>query len=210
MYRSVARACPTNRQSAPRADAGRNEFLDTRTCSSQQWQSPQCSELGDAVRGVSVTEQTWNQARLIPTSGINGTDEQERRATSALLAVLISVKEFGRAITQPLGAPAGKLEAYIEVPFMLGDKRVFPDGLIRVTRGAKTWTALVEVKTNANVLATEQLENYLDVARDQGFDAVLTISNEIAPGDGSHPTKVDGRKTRKVCLHHLSWMNVLT
>ena len=92
-----------------------------------------------------VTEEAWHEARLIPTSGISGADEQERRATSALLAVLTAVREFGRGLTQPLGAPAGAVETFIEVPFMLGDKRIYPDGLIRVSRGQKRWTALVEV-----------------------------------------------------------------
>lgn len=154
-------------------------------------------------------EQPWHEARLIPTSGINGADEQERRATSALLAVLGAVREFNRALLRPLGAPAGVVECFIEVPFMLGDKKVFPDGLIRVSRGGRSWTALVEVKTGSNCLAVEQLENYLDVAREQGFDAVLTISNEIPAVAGQHPTKVDKRKLRKVALHHLSWSQVL-
>ncbi|KGN32452.1 stress response protein [Knoellia flava TL1] len=101
------------------------------------------------------------------------------------------------------------MECYIEVPFMLGEKKVFPDGLIRVSRGTKTWTALVEVKTGSNELTTEQLENYLDVAREQGFDALLTISNEIPAIAGQHPTKVDKRKLRKVELRHLSWSQVL-
>ena len=101
------------------------------------------------------------------------------------------------------------MECFIEVPFVLGDKKVFPDGLIRVTRGGRSWTALVEVKTGSNDLATEQLENYLDVAREQGFDAVLTISNEIPAVAGQHPTKVDRRKLKKVALHHLSWSKVL-
>lgn len=157
-----------------------------------------------------MSEETWHLARLIPTSGINGAPEQERRATSALLAVLMSVKEFGRAVTQPFGAPAGKVECFIEVPFELGDKKLFPDGLIRVTRGQTVWTALVEVKTGTNDLEPAQLDNYLDIARANEIDAVLTISNQIPPPDGSHPTKVDRRKTRKVALHHLSWMNVLT
>jgi len=156
-----------------------------------------------------VAEEAWHVARLIPTSGINGADEQERRATSALLAVMASVREFGRALTKPYGAPAGAVEAYIEVPFLLGDKKVIPDGLIRVARGQKAWTTLVEVKTGSNVLATEQLENYLDIAREQGFDALLTISNEIPAVAGQHPTKVDKRKLRKVALHHLSWTQVL-
>lgn len=155
-------------------------------------------------------QQAWHQARLIPTSGINGAEEQERRATSALLAVMSAVKEFGRVLTQRYGAPAGALETYIEVPFMLGEKRVYPDGLIRVSRGSRSWTALVEVKTGTNPLATEQLEAYLDVAREQGFDALITISNEIPAVAGTHPTKVDKRKLKKVALHHLSWTQVLS
>lgn len=156
-----------------------------------------------------MAEEMWHEARLIPTSGINGAEEQERRATSALLAVMSAVREFGKALTKPLGAPAGAVEAYIEVPFELGDKRLFPDGLIRISRGQKAWTALVEVKTGTNQLAADQIENYLDIAREQGFDAVLTISNEIPAISGQHPTKVDKRKLNRVALHHLSWTQVL-
>jgi hypothetical protein len=156
-----------------------------------------------------MAEETWHEARLIPTSGISGADEQERRATSALLAVLTAVREFGRSLLQPLGAPAGNVQTFIEVPFLLGDKRCYPDGLIRVTRGQKSWTALVEVKTGTNQLEAEQLENYLDIARENGFDALLTISNEIPPIAGQHPTKLDKRKLRKVALFHLPWSQIL-
>ncbi len=138
-----------------------------------------------------MPEESWNEARLIPTSGINGADEQERRATSALLAVMSSVREFQRALLQPLGAPAGNVQTFIEVPFTLGDKRLYPDGLIRVSRAQRTWTALVEVKTGPNDLAAEQLENYLEIVRENGFQALLTISNQI-PGNGrrsSHPCR---------------------
>lgn len=159
---------------------------------------------------VWMAEETWHAARLIPTSGISGAEEQERRATSALLAVMSAVREFARAILAPLGAPFGPVETFIEVPFMIGDHRVFPDGLIRVRRGARTWVALVEVKTGPNQLDAAQLENYLDVAREQSFDAVLTISNEIPPIAGTHPTPVDKRKLRKVALNHLSWTQVVT
>jgi len=157
-----------------------------------------------------VTEETWHLARLIPTSGINGAEEQERRATSALLAVMSAVREFGRGLIRPLGAPAGNLETYIEVPFESGDQRLYPDGLVRVTRGSKEWTALVEVKTGSNVLKAEQLESYLEVARERGFQALITISNEISAVPGLHPTAVDKRKLRKVALHHWSWTQVLT
>lgn len=159
--------------------------------------------------GAEVAEESWHEARLIPTSGINGAEEQERRATSALLAVLGAVKEFGRGFVKPFGAPAGNMECYIEVPFALGDRRLYPDGLIRVVRGSRSWTALVEVKTGPNRLAADQLEAYLDIARENGFDAVITISNEIPAIEGHHPTKVDKRKLRKVALHHVAWSQVL-
>ena len=159
---------------------------------------------------VPVDESAWEPARLIPISGINGADEQERRGTSALLAVLVSVKEFGRALTTQFGAPAGTIETYIEVPFALGENNHRPDGLIRVSRGAKTWVALVEVKTGTSVLRPEQVENYLDVAREQGFDAVITISNELETAPGVHPLTVDKRKLKKVNLFHLSWSQIHT
>src|SRR3954453_11988830 len=115
-----------------------------------------------------MSEETWLAPRLIPTSGINGADEQERRATSALLAVMSAVREFGRALTQQLGEARAAVRTFIEVPFVLDGRKVIPDGLIRVVRGQRTWTALVEVKTGTSELRKEQLENYLDVAREFG------------------------------------------
>ncbi|HTZ45805.1 MAG TPA: hypothetical protein VMB79_18230 [Jatrophihabitans sp.] len=157
-----------------------------------------------------MDEADWESARLIPVSGINGSDEQERRGSSALLAVLSSVKEFGRAVIAPLGAPSGTIETYIEVPFAFGDRNVRPDGVIRVRRGTRTWTALVEVKTGRNELKTEQLEAYLDIAREQQFDVVLTVSNQLVAIPGVHPTSVDKKKLKKVELKHLSWSQIHT
>ncbi|RLV55861.1 stress response protein [Aeromicrobium phragmitis] len=154
-------------------------------------------------------EESWHQARLIPTSGINGAQEQERRATSAPLAVLSVVPEFSKALLAPLGAIRGTTETFIEVPFESPEGKVFPDGLIRIRRGSRQWTALIEVKTGKNELEAQQLESYLDIARAEGFDALITISNEIPPIPGHHPTSVDRRKLRKVALHHIPWSFVL-
>ena len=76
-----------------------------------------------------------------------------------------------------MGAPAGRLSTFIEVPFNDGDKKLRPDGLIQVVFGRRTWTALVEVKTGRHELIASQIESYLDVARKHKFDALLTISN---------------------------------
>jgi hypothetical protein len=157
-----------------------------------------------------LDEADWEVARLIPVSGINGADEQERRGSSALLAVLSSVKEFGRAITGSLGAPAGTINTFIEVPFKLGDRVVRPDGIIRVSRGKQVWTALVEVKTGRNDLLPAQLEAYLDVVREHRFDLVLTISNQLVSIPGEHPTPIDKKRLRKGGLRHLSWSQIHT
>lgn len=160
--------------------------------------------------GRTMAEEHWQQSRLIPTSGITGPEEAERRATSALLAVISSVREFGQAIVRPLGAPGATVDTYIEVPFAFGDRTVYPDGVLEVTRASRTWTCLVEVKTGASELERDQVECYLDVARENGFNAVLTVSNQMVPAPGVHPVDADKRKLRKVDLFHLSWAEVLT
>lgn len=154
---------------------------------------------------------SFQSARLIPITGIKGDQEQERRATSALLAVIQAVPEFARSLLKPLGAPAGRISAFIEPEFIQAEKKVRPDGLIVVERGSKSWAVAVEVKTNRNDLVAEQINSYLDVCRDANIDALLTISNQVLSLAGAHPTEgVDARKTRKIQLHHYSWIRVLT
>ncbi|WP_461122493.1 hypothetical protein [Saccharothrix stipae] len=155
-----------------------------------------------------TSEENPHVARLIPTSGLDGADERRRRATSALLAVMSAVHELGRALTRPLGAPAADVRGFVEVPFDLGGREVVADGVIRVVRGQRSWTALVEVRTGADEVPAGQLEDLLDLARARGFDAVLTISNEVPPLPGHHPTAVD-RRPAEVVLHHWSWTEVL-
>ncbi len=155
-------------------------------------------------------EVEWERARLFSVSGIGGADDQERRASSALLAVIQSVREFGRAITAPMGAPTGRLSAFIEVPFDDGDKKLRPDGLIQVVFGHRTWTALVEVKTGRHDLIPGQIESYLDVARKHKFDALLTISNQLVAVPGVHPVKLPKARTQAAKLYHLSWSQIRT
>ena len=53
------------------------------------------------------------------------------------------------------------------------------------------------------------MERYLDLARQQEYQAVVTLSNELTPVGGAHPVAVDKRKTQKVALHHIAWSEVL-
>jgi hypothetical protein len=157
-----------------------------------------------------VRDEHWPVARLIPISSASGVEAQERRLASALLAVMHAVPEFARALLKPLGAPAGRVEAFIEVPFRFEERTIRPDGLLTVERGGKSWSALVEAKTASNPLQAEQMNIYLDLARELEFDAVLSISNQYVSSSTGYPIEVDKRKLKKVSLHHWSWSDLLT
>ena len=164
-------------------------------------------------QGRSATDTAdWSPARLIPTAGIRGQDEQERRATSSLLAVMGAVPEFGHALLKELGAPKSTvIETFAEVRFKDADgKTVIPDGAIVCRRGQKEWTCLVEVKTAGAPLKPEQVNSYLGVARENGFDGVLTISNQITARADVAAVSVDKRKLKRASLWHFSWWRVVT
>lgn len=155
------------------------------------------------------------RARLIPVSGIKGQTEAEDRATSALLAVLSVVRPFSVALLGPLGATRAKsarVESFIQPVIEVDDGTVRPDGLIRVSVGKRvSYEAFVETKTGTARLDAAQINTYLDAARVAGVDAIVTISNEIAPAPGVHPTEgLRVRSNSKVAIHHLSWMLIMS
>lgn len=156
-------------------------------------------------------EEAWHPARLIPVSGLKGQKDQERRATSVLLAVMGAVPDFGYALLCPLGAPKGRIRSFAEVQFRDVDSKLStPDGAVIVERGKKQWRALVEVKTGGAELGAEQVGRYLEMAREHGFDCLLTISNQITSSPDESPVAVDGRKLRRVHMYHLSWWRIVT
>lgn len=154
------------------------------------------------------------RARLIPVHGIGSTKEAEQRAASALLAVLTVVRDLSIELFGPRGASRAQkatVEAYTEVEHKLNGKKWRPDGLVVVTYGKTVWSTLVEVKTGTDELTPDQINAYWDIARDQGYDHVLTISNEIAPNASTHPTPgLKVRSNSKVGVSHESWTSLLT
>jgi len=153
----------------------------------------------------------FQPARLIPVTGIKGALDQERRAASALLAVMQGVPELTSELLKEHGAFSGVVETFIEPEFKIGKKRVRPDGLIQVTRGKKVWRALVEFKTGKSELELSQLNQYLDIAKQENLQALITVSNEVMDATGNHPTDgIDNRRLRSTSLVHFSWMKVIT
>ena len=121
---------------------------------------------------------SWQQARLFPVNGLRNDQEREVRATATLLAVMAQVPEFGRRLTARFNAPAGTIQTFAEASFKHGDGKVRPDGVLRVARAGRIWTALIETKTGGNPLKVEQVEAYLEVAARHGYETVITLSND--------------------------------
>nr|WP_202022430.1 TerD family protein [Rhodococcus sp. MS13] len=153
--------------------------------------------------------ETWQPARLFSVIGVGTGEEQERRTTSALVSTMQAVPLFARAVSSRVGAPAGSFEGYVEVPYVKGESRVIPDAVWRIARGSRLWTGLLEAKTGAGTHTREQLENYLDVAKKNKYDVVISLSNDLPAGAGELPVEVDKRKLTKVALRHLSWAEVI-
>jgi hypothetical protein len=152
------------------------------------------------------------RARLFP---VLADTSKEGRSLSILLACLANVDEFGRGLLETIGhrtGPRTKIEAYTEVCFPADkdDRRSRPDGLLVVTTPGREWKALVEAKIGNADLDAAQLEGYLEIARENGVDALITISNQFTSAPAHHPVQLSTNARRKIELYHWSWMHVLT
>ena len=168
-------------------------------------------EIAMAQQTITSLLQVGQIARLIPSVSDS---KREERATSSLLATLMVVPAFAQEVLGEMGAPAGKrakIRCYTEVVFRTKDERKpRPDGLIVVTVGSREWTAFVESKVGATVLKKEQIEEYLDLAKELSVDAVITLSNQFAPLPTHHPLPISKQKTRYVELYHFSWLALVS
>jgi hypothetical protein len=150
-------------------------------------------------------------ARLIPTVVDS---KKEERATSSLLASFMVVPAFAQDVLSTIGAPTGKrvrVKCYTEVVFKSKkDRKSRPDGLLVVTSGSNEWSALIESKIGTAELRSDQIEDYLDLAREVGANAVITLSNQFATLPTHHPVQISKQKTRTVGLYHFSWLSLVS
>lgn len=151
------------------------------------------------------------RARLFP---VLADTSKEGRTLSIVLACLESVDEFGKSLLADSGIRSGsrtKVEAYTEVVLKKGTEKAHrPDGLLVLRSGGKMWTALVEAKVGNAELTIEQLDSYLEIAKLNGVDALVTISNQFAPLPTHHPVPLSAASMKKAQIVHWSWMDVLT
>ncbi len=198
---------PVDAVPAPRRPDGQAEAVKKRAARPRT--AKKKVTLPATVKKTLAENDSWKTARLFPVSALKSDRDREMRATSVLLSVMAQVPEFSRRLTAAFGAPAGRMETFTEVSLPHGDSPRRPDGVIRVERAGKLWTALVETKTNGNALKAEQVQAYMDIAARRGYEAVITLTNDVAlEGSPLVDVKIDRRRKHKVALWHLSWAEV--
>ena len=151
-------------------------------------------------------------ARIFP---VLSNSSKEGRTTSIVLACLSLVREFGEDVLGKIGQRLGarsEVACYTEIVFK--DQKVNlkdrPDGLIVLSTGKNTWRALVETKIGTAQLYPEQIEKYQALAKENGVDAVITISNQYTTDPRHHPCEGIRKSRSKIPVFHFSWMSILT
>ncbi len=139
--------------------------------------------------------------------------KEEHRHTSVLLAVLVAIPELAKQLLETIDQKTGlrfSIETFTEVGFK-GKKATKdkPDGLIVVAKSKKNvWRALIEVKIGDNDLVAGQIERYLQIAKTQKLNAVITVSNQLVARPDHNPVKV--KMLRNIGLFHWSWKFIQT
>ena len=150
------------------------------------------------------------RARLFP---VLKDTSKEGRCTSIFLSCLCHVQEFGEQMLKSVGQRVGKyakISTYTEVTFT-GQDDERPDGLIILKVGKREWKALVETKVGNKILEEEQISSYVNLARKNNIDAVITISNQFTSKPDHHPVSLSGgTKRTKVEVYHWSWWYIVT
>lgn len=147
-----------------------------------------------------------DQARLFP---ILAETSKEKRVASIFLAVMTQIPALADEVLGSVGIRVGKrtkIKAFTEV--VLANKienGCRPDGLIVVNTGKTTWSALIEAKIGKSCLGVEQVSKYLELAKANGIDAVITISNEFVARADHSPVTVPKTLLKKTSLYHWAW-----
>jgi hypothetical protein len=165
-----------------------------------------------ATTTVSDLIKSGERSRLIP---VVAETSKEERAIQPLLAAFSVVPSLANSMLQDVGGPTNQratVNSYSQVVFKdtSGEKKLRPDGFLEVDSGRKTWRALIEAKIGSAELSVEQIEAYLDLARELEIDAVITVSNQFSTIPTHHPVAVNKQKLRSVDLYHFSWLSILT
>ncbi len=134
------------------------------------------------------------RANLIPTIKVG----DEMALTSVLLSAMRLVKEFRRTIQSDVKiSKGGQLFVYTEVifPDSPGNIESRIDGLIlTVQSGIIKDAAILEMKKGAELLKKEQIERYIEIAKQLSIPKLITVSNEFVSEPTQFPLEVKRAK----------------
>ncbi len=152
------------------------------------------------------------RARLIP---VVADSKKEERIVSILLATLRVVGPFAEQFLDQFGVRVGKtsdLYTHTEVNFEASDGSGpdRPDGVLSLVGRRSKWTALLEAKIDNFEISENQVQRYADIARSYEIDAVITLSNQLAPSPTHVPYSLPKRRSKRVEFFHVSWRSILT
>ena len=175
-------------------------FMQTIEANIRDW-------LGDKVN--------WRRANLIPAYRDS---QKELRIVSILLAGMSIVPPLAETILRRCDEKMPKrarLHTFTEIEFQSSDEgqNDRPDGLIVLELGrTRRWSALVEAKIENKPIDEQQVARYADLAKKFGVDAVITLSNQLAPLATHLPYEVPRRKIsfKNIDFYHLSWISIVT
>lgn len=168
--------------------------------------------------GKNVIKPVWSKhvsrgkpARLFSALKLSN---KEQIATSTLLAVFRLVPELLSELIKDVGlkiTDKSTFHALTEVNLVKENpsKKDRPDGYLYL-KNRNEWSALVEAKVGKNSLNPEQVSRYLEDARSNNIDALITISNEFSPRVDQSPVDVPKRLLNRVKLYHFSWRLILS
>lgn len=147
-----------------------------------------------------------DQARLFP---VLAETSKEKRVASIFLAVMTQIPAICDEVLSTVGLRVGKrtkVRAFTEVVFRSDTSLTCrPDGLLVVNTGKTEWSALIEAKIGKANIDADQVQRYIDLAKQNSINAVITISNQFVTRADQSPVSIPKQSLRKVDLFHWSW-----
>ena len=150
-------------------------------------------------------------ARLFPSLKPSN---KEQQATSILLSVFKLVPELLPELIKTTGVRVNDrtdFRTYTEVHLAMQTSKIKDrqDDFIYI-KNRNEWSALVEAKVGDNKLKEDQVCRYLEDAKANDINALITISNEFTPKVEQSPLDIPKKLLSRVKLYHLCWRLILS
>lgn len=162
-------------------------------------------DLHQVFKMSSNEELERKRARLFPI----GKADSETSTVSIFLSSLAAVKEYREELLSYLGIKKilnKNINLHVYTEIAGGNENDRPDGLLVITSGKNNpvieWAGFIEAKVGNNILTEQQIERYVDFAREIGINDIITISNHLTTSPFNCPVK---SKKVKFNLFHWSW-----